>query len=115
MQCLRCGKEIEETEVFCGECVALMAKHPVKPHTVVTIPERNIRDRNQNARKPQRTEENTNILERSVMQLRLWVCMLTVALLLCIGWISWQELRGDTGPAIGQNYTSIENQSQGGR
>lgn len=38
MLCMKCGREIEAEQVFCGECLAEMEKYPVKPGTVVTIP-----------------------------------------------------------------------------
>ncbi len=115
MQCLRCGREIEENAVFCGECLAEMEKHPVKPHTMVHIPNRELRNRNQPPRRPQKNEEQQQLLEQKLGKLRLLVCMLTVALVLCIGWITWQELTQENGPAIGQNYTSIVDWAQGGR
>ena len=115
MQCLRCGREIENDHVFCFLCESIMVKHPVKPNTVVTIPERTARVRNTPARKPQRTEEDTDHLHRTIMQLRLWVCMLMAALMLCVGVLTWQELTREEKPAIGQNYTSIIDFGGGGR
>ena len=74
MQCLRCGREIEEGQVFCFLCESIMVKHPVKPNTVVTIPERSVRLRTTPSRKPQRPEEDTDQLRRTILQLRLWIC-----------------------------------------
>ena len=107
MQCLRCGRETEDEHVFCFLCEAVMMKHPVKPNTVVTIPERSVRSRSTQSRRQQRQEEETEQLSRTVMQLRLWVCMLMTALMLCVGVLTWQELTRDEKPAIGQNYHSI--------
>ena len=107
MQCLRCGRETEEEHVFCFLCAAVMMKHPVKPNTVVTIPERSVRSRNPQPRRQQRQEEETEQLQRTIMQLRLWVCMLMAALMLCVGVLTWQELTREEKPAIGQNYHSI--------
>ena len=117
MQCLRCGRETENEQVFCFTCEALMAKHPVKPNTVVTIPERSIRMRNTVSRKPQKEkeEDHTDQLRRTILQLRLWVCMLMAALMLCVAALTWQELQQSKSPAIGQNYTSIVEQGGGGR
>ena len=115
MQCLRCGRETENDQVFCFACEALMAKHPVEPNTVVTIPERSVRLRNTAPRRPQRPEEDTDQLRRTILQLRLWVCMLMAALMLCVAAITWQELNREEKPAIGQNYTSIIDFGGGGR
>ena len=115
MQCLRCGRDMDEGQVFCFACEALMTKHPVKPNTVVTIHERSVRDRNANPRKAARPEEDTEGLHRTIMQLRLWVCMLMAALMLCVGVLTWQELTREDKPVIGQNYTSIIDFGGGGR
>mgnify|MGYP003299791280 CR=1 FL=1 len=115
MQCLRCGRETESDHVFCFLCESVMVKHPVKPNTVVTIPERTARVRATPVRKPVRAEENTDQLRRTILQLRLWVCMLMAALMLCVGVLTWQELTREEKPAIGQNYTSIIEFGGGGR
>ena len=107
MQCLRCGRETEDEHVFCFLCEAVMMKHPVKPNTVVNIPERSTCIRTPQPRRQQRQEEENERLQRTVMQLRLWVCMLMAALMLCVGVLTWHELTRDEKPAIGQNYHSI--------
>ena len=40
MHCLKCGREIEEKQVFCPDCLAHMAENPVKPGTAVKLPHR---------------------------------------------------------------------------
>ena len=115
MQCLRCGREVTEGQVFCFTCEALMAKDPVDPNIVVTVPERTIRERASTPRKPQRTEDDSDQLRHTILQLRLWVCMLMAALMLCVALLTWQELTKETKPAIGQNYHSIIEFGGGGR
>ena len=115
MQCLRCGRETEDERVFYFLCESVMVKQPVKPNTVVTIPERSVRARTAPVRKPARVEEDTDHLHRTILQLRLWVCMLMAALMLCVGVLTWQELTREQKPAIGQNYTSIIEYGGGGR
>ena len=115
MQCLRCGRETDGDQVFCFLCESVMVKHPVKPNTVVTIPERSARLRSTPVRKPQKQEEDTEHLRRTILQLRLWVCMLMAALMLCVAAITWQELNRPKQPAIGQNYSSITDQIGDGK
>ena len=114
MQCLRCGRKIEDEEVFCFLCEAVMVKQPVKPNTVVSIPDRNARPRPAPSRKPARPEEDTSGLRRTILQLRLWVCMLLTLLVLCAAALTWQELHRESKPAIGQNYTSITDSTPAG-
>ena len=40
MGCMKCGKKLGESQVFCDECMAKMAENPVKPGTVVVLPNR---------------------------------------------------------------------------
>ena len=115
MQCLRCGRETAEDQVFCFLCESVMVKHPINPNTVVTIPERSVRLRTSPARKPAKVEEDTDQLRRTILQLRLWVCMLMAALMLCVAVLTWQELNREEKPAIGQNYSSIVDFGSGGR
>ena len=115
MQCLRCGREPNGDQAFCVLCVSIMVKQPVKPNTVVTIPERTARPRPAPVRKPPKVEEDTAPLHRTILQLRLWVCMLMAALMLCVAVRTYQELTREDKPAIGQNYTSIIDFGGGGR
>ena len=112
MNCLRCGRETENEQVFCFLCESVMVKHPVKPNTVVTIPDRAALTRPM-TRKPVRQEEDTAPLHRTIAQLRLWVCMLLAALMLCVAALTWQELARVDGPAIGQNYSSVTDSTDG--
>lgn len=38
MQCMKCGRDVTGSNVFCEECLGDMAEHPVKPGTVVILP-----------------------------------------------------------------------------
>ena len=38
--CMKCGKKLGASQVFCDECLKMMEKRPVKPGTVVKLPNR---------------------------------------------------------------------------
>ena len=40
MSCLKCGQETSENELFCGECLKVMEKYPVKPGIAIQLPHR---------------------------------------------------------------------------
>ena len=40
MNCMRCGIEIEDPNVFCADCLADMERHPVKPGIHIQLPVR---------------------------------------------------------------------------
>ena len=65
MNCLRCGRETENEQVFCFLCESVMVKYPVKPNTVVTIPDRPAPTQPA-ARKSARQEEDTAPLRRTI-------------------------------------------------
>lgn len=40
MNCIRCGRETEEDQVFCSACLKDMDRHPVNPGTPIQLPNR---------------------------------------------------------------------------
>ena len=40
MACMKCGKKLGQSQVFCDECLEKMAQSPVDPNVVVTLPRR---------------------------------------------------------------------------
>ena len=40
MNCLKCGTQIEQGQVFCSHCLEVMADYPVKPGTAVYLSNR---------------------------------------------------------------------------
>ena len=56
MNCMKCGKETAENQVFCESCLKDMGKYPVNPGTPVHIPSRKERDQD---KKPPRKKEPT--------------------------------------------------------
>ena len=44
MSCLKCGRETQESQVFCPACQKIMRNHPVKPGTVIHLPHRDPAD-----------------------------------------------------------------------
>ena len=38
MNCMKCGREAPDGQVFCGDCLERMQAHPVKPGTPVLLP-----------------------------------------------------------------------------
>ena len=42
MNCMKCGKETADGQVFCDSCLEVMKQYPVKPDTVVQLPPKRI-------------------------------------------------------------------------
>lgn len=110
MFCMKCGREIEEGQVFCLECQRVMAKYPVKPGTVVQLPNRRepapVR-KSFGRRKTQTPEDQIRKLKKTLrFTVVLWLItllLLCAALIPAISYITGQEHF-----LPGQNYSVIE-------
>lgn len=110
MNCLKCGRKMEEGRVFCTDCLVKMEKYPVKPGTAVVFPNR---DSSVPPRKvPFRfrasasQEEQLRHLKRRVHRLTL---ALAILLLLFAGlaFYTGHLLRSQSQSRPGQNYSSV--------
>ena len=113
MHCMKCGREIPEG-VFCEDCLSVMEKYPVKPNTVVQIPNRDkvIQARKGSHRRKELTEKEKLIRYERRVRILTWIngilaIFLAGALVLCL-----MEYRKTLGPPTGQNYTSVTPSTQ---
>ena len=109
MYCLKCGREVNEDQDFCFDCVAVMEKYPVKPGTTVILPKR--REGGPISRSPVRrkvltAEEQIRKLRRNVRTF--FVMWFITFLLLCgmsvLGIVQFMEQEHF---GLGQNYSVI--------
>lgn len=108
MPCLKCGRETENGQVFCGECLAAMESCPVKPGTVVVLPTRNPAGKRPNPSKQTKPDERIRQLEKKNHHLRITISALCVALILVTAFLGVTLWQFDQGrPAIGQNYSTV--------
>lgn len=110
MYCLRCGREIEEKQVFCHSCLQDMARHPVKPDAAVYIPSRNSKEipkRQHRQKKKASPEEMVHLLKKRIK--RLWITITILFLLLvCFGagiYFAWWH---DPNLNLGQNFQTVD-------
>ncbi len=107
MNCIKCGRETQNEQIFCFDCLAEMEKYPVKPGTAVKLPERREPSvfRRNLKRRTVNTDEQIRILKHKVRQL-------TIVLVLCLTVIAGMlyYIISDTSSAKrkpGQNYNVI--------
>lgn len=110
MNCMKCGREVEDGQVFCAECLAVMAKYPVKPGIAIQIPQRKTTPAQKKAyvkrRQPPKPEEKIRSVKkwlRSIMLL--W--FITLILLAATIYPTVEYFMGKAFPIRGQNYTTI--------
>ena len=111
MNCMKCGREVDESQVFCTECLSEMERYPVKPGTVVQLPVRpkEIPVRKTTRRRPQLSpEEQVKQYRKRIVILR-WLLALMMALLIAVsGFLIWRMNKEDVTILPGQNYTPEE-------
>lgn len=107
MQCLKCGRETQGKDVFCPQCLEVMAQCPVKPGTVVNIPQRAPSKKPPSGKKQAKPEIILARLNQSIKRLRIAVAILSVLLVLSAGALSFLLYQSYTQPDIGFNYNTI--------
>lgn len=110
MHCMKCGQEIEEDQVFCGDCLAGMEKYPVKPGTAVMLPRVRsvspVKKAYSKWRQPPTPEEMVVRLKKRVRRLViLW--LVTLALLAAFAYPTVRDLLEKDKLLPGQNYGII--------
>lgn len=110
MQCMKCGREIPVGQVFCEECLAEMAAYPVKPGTVVTLPNRPKQTggkKSQNHR-PSVTLEQQVKRQGKIIRALSWLLTLSTALLIAVGALTVSLLTQERDVVLpGQNYSAV--------
>lgn len=110
MNCMKCGREINEDQAFCPACLHLMEQYPVKPDVVVSLPlRRDFPVKKAPPRKKAPTAEEQAVrLKRKNRSLVVLVCLL-LAVTLSLGFLSIAVLRQlDMQRFLGQNYSTAE-------
>ena len=114
MYCLKCGKETEESQVFCSSCQEVMQAYPVKPGTAVHIMPREQRPQEKKAprRKDADQEEQLNRLRLVIRCLAAAVAVLSVLLCATAGMLIHTLGTKPADNPIGRNYTTAASGNQ---
>lgn len=94
MNCLKCGKETKEHQVFCDSCLQAMEQHPVKPGTPIHLPHRTAQS---GPKKPRKralpADEQIAILKKRSRRLTLFLVLTLLALLLALSALGYLLLQ----------------------
>ena len=110
MNCLKCGRDIPEEQLFCESCLKVMERYPVKPNTAVQLPHR---DRSVSVKKSQAKRRQAPTAEETLQTalrflrriLVLW--LITLGLLIASLFPAVKYLLGETLRLPGQNYSTF--------
>ena len=106
MNCMKCGRETENEQVFCQGCMQIMEKYPVRPGTVVLLPRRRESAIKKTVKRHSiPAEEQIKILKKQIM-------ILWFVLVFCIAMIVMMinptlHYALDKHVEIGQNYSTV--------
>lgn len=107
MNCVKCGREIPEDQVFCENCLTEMENYPVKPGTAVHIPTRPAEELPKKSVKKKCILTAEELLLRTRKKLRRTRVFAVILLLIC-GTLSFlmaqAVLELDFQRLLGQNY-----------
>ena len=108
MQCMRCGRDVTEGQVFCEVCLAEMEKYPVRPGTAVLLP--HYRRQSNLPKKPaKRTVQPEEQIRRLKRRSRIlaWLLAIFITLAAGMGYLS-AALYIEYGSKFlpGQNYSA---------
>ena len=106
MYCLKCGRETDDEQAFCLDCQKEMAKYPVDPNAVVTLPFRKQAPPRKPVKRKTPPEYQIRELKRRV---RLYACLFAVTLVaaICLS-IPFIRDIGKEKFQIGQNYSTVK-------
>lgn len=110
MNCMKCGREIDDSQAFCDKCLAVMDQCPVKPEVVIQLPTHPEEQPKWTApRKKVRTpEEQILRLKRHNRWLALTACLLLL-ISMFLAYLSIDFFRQlDVQKFLGQNYSTAE-------
>ena len=110
MSCLKCGRDIEEGQVFCTGCREVMEKYPVKPGIAIQlplrkdapVPKKSVPKRRQSIA----PDEQIRRLKKRV-RLLLSLLLITLILLAATIYPTVEYFLGNRLLLPGQNYTTI--------
>lgn len=107
MNCLKCGREIEEGQIFCPDCLLEMQKYPVKPGVTVQLPKREevLTTKREHIRPSFTPEEQLKLLRRRNRILTA-ALVLTLLVLAAVCFFSVEKLT-QTRMLPGQNYSAV--------
>lgn len=109
LNCMKCGVEVPEPQVFCDHCLQVMEKYPVKPDAHVHLPKRTVSlDPGKKPVKKKRAPTQEEVLaglKLQVLRLRLAVVILVFVACLLGGMLGLNLYQQYSQPVTGRNYT----------
>ena len=109
MNCMKCGVEIPENQVFCDHCLSVMEEYPIKSGAHIHLPKREevveLPKRPNKKKRGITQEEQLSFLRKKVLRLHLIVAVLVLLLGMVSAFLGIRLYEETTKPETGRNYT----------
>ena len=109
MNCMKCGSEISEDQVFCQHCLSVMEEYPIRRNIHVHLPKRDEVEtapkRVPKKRRPLSPEEQISHLRLKVLWLRLLAAILAFLFCVSSAFLGLKLYDDYLGSQTGRNYT----------
>ena len=111
MNCIKCGRELEEGQVFCEECLEVMERDPVKITAPVVIPSQPVKK--PNYRRPVvNPEEEVKRLLYVNQNLIMALVLVSIAAVL-FAFLAYEKEFWEVVDNLGRNYHVMETATGG--
>ena len=111
MNCMKCGRETADRQVFCAECLADMEAHPVRPGTIIQLPHRQeepaAKKSTPRRKAPPPPEEQVKGLKKQVRRLRSALLIALLFLAIAGYFAAVHIMESNVNFLPGQNYSSV--------
>lgn len=110
VKCMKCGREIDDSQVFCVDCLVEMEKYPIKPGTSVQLPKREELPAGKKSGPYHRsvlTPENQLAVFKKRMRFLTVGWAITLLVLAAVCFFMVEHLKQHPQVLPGQNYSSI--------
>lgn len=106
--CIKCGKELSTTRVFCEECLEVMERYPVPSGTPIFLNPRGTTAKKSPGKKKLSPEEQVVKLKRRIKQLTAALVITTILLGAAVGHFVWKNgtPKAMAEETKGQNYST---------
>lgn len=109
--CMKCGRPCAANQAFCGECLADMERHPVKPGVVVLLPQQERAARSVPRRRHTVLPPEEQLAKLKKQVLALWLALiLALGAVGALGWFLFKDHLAHQAEIVlpGQNYSAEE-------
>ena len=114
MICTKCGRDTADNSVFCPRCLQTMASYPVKPGTVIQLPQRKAEPQKKSASRRRQLSPEEQVLRQKKTIRWLWVTVIMLVLLLGLSVSLLFHIKQEqpSTETIGQNYMTRDTRTR---